>query len=149
MKAGVSLVLVAFLLAACGLVPEPAAGLECQRMPADGRERREGEGPLAPGGPLAGLPVTDMDAADVGARAQELGFGVTYRYSYDVGPQPDSGSTGFSECWCVPPPEGRVFAVAYDSIGRIVVMVDSATARDSVRPQPVAGWGCEDGPAST
>jgi hypothetical protein len=142
--------LLAFLVAACGLVPEAPAGLECQRMPAGGGELREGEDPLAPDGPLANLPVTEMEAGEVGARAEEQGYDVTYRYMYDVGPQPESGSTGYSECWCVPPPPGRVFAVSYDAIGRIIVMVDSGEHRDSVRPQPVQGWGCEEEePAST
>jgi hypothetical protein len=143
------LILAVFPVAACGLVPEAPTGLECQRMPAGGGELREGEDPLAQGGPLAGLPVTDMEAAEVGARAVELGFDVTYRYMYDVGPQPESGGSGYSECWCVPPPPGRVFGVSYDSIGRIVVMVDSGEQRDSVRPQPVQGWGCGGEPAST
>ena len=149
MRSALSLTAVAFLLAACGLVPETPAGLECQRMPAGGGELREGEDPLAAGGPLAGLPVTEMAAADLGARAEELGLGVTYRYHYDVGAQPESGSQGYSECWCVPPPPGRVTGVSYDAIGRIIVMVDSGEARDTVRPQPVEGWGCEEEPVSS
>ena len=149
MRPAQSLTAVAFLLAACDLVPEAPAGLECQRLPSDGGELREGEDPLAAGGPLAGLPVTEMAAADLGARAEELGFGVTYRYHYEVGDQPESGSQGYSECWCIPPPPGRVTGVSYDAIGRIIVMVDSGEARDSVRPQPVEGWGCEGEPVSS
>jgi hypothetical protein len=136
------------LATACGLVPEEQVGLECQRSLPDGREAREGQDPLAEGGPLEGLPVTEMTAETVGQRAEAAGFGVTYRYQYDVGPQTGNGSSGYSECWCVPPP-GEVFAVAYDSIGRVIVMVQADEARDTVRPQPVRGWGCEDAPAAS
>jgi hypothetical protein len=135
-----TLALASVLLASCGL-GDPGGGLECQRMPPDGREVREGEDPLAPGGPLAGRKVEAMTAAAVGEVAEDAGFEVTYRYSYDVGPQPESGSTGYAECWCVPPP-GRVYSVAYDSIGRVVVLAEGEP-RDSVRPQPELGWGCE------
>jgi hypothetical protein len=141
-RAGCLLLLLLLLLASCGVVGEERVGLECQRLPAGGGELREGEDPLAVDGPLANVPVGDMTAVEVAARAERAGFDVTYRYQYDVGPQPESGSTGYTECWCVPPPEGRVFAVAYDAIGRIVVMVQSDRHRDTVRPQPERGWGC-------
>ena len=112
-------------------------------MPADGGEEREGEDPLAPGGPLEGVNVSALTAAAVGEIAEDAGFGVTYRNHYKVGDQPDEGgSTGYSECWCVPP-EGRVMAVAYDSIGRVMVAVDSGEHRSAVRPQPELGWGCK------
>jgi hypothetical protein len=137
----VALVASLLSLSACVSVPENV-GLECQRAPANGQEVREGEDPLAPGGPLAGRDVAAMNAAAVGDIAEAAGFEVTYRYSYDVGPQPEHGSMGYAECWCEPPP-GRVYAVAYDSIGRIVVMADSGQSRDAVRPQPTMGWGCE------
>lgn len=113
-------------------------------MPPGGGELREGEDPLAPGGPLADVPVTKMTAEAVAAQAERGGFEVTYRYQYDVGPQPESGSQGYAECWCVPPAPGKVFAVSYDSVGRIIVMVDSGEHRDAVRPQPKQGWGCDE-----
>ena len=147
MKAPSGLLIAALLITGCGLM-DPGGGLECQRMPPGGGELREGQDPIAPGGPLAGLNVEAMTADAIGARAEEQGFGVTYRYSYDVGPQPESGSTGYSECWCIPPPPGPVYAVAYDSIGRIVVMVEGPP-RDSVRAQPERGWGCDEAPASS
>ena len=40
-------------------------------------------------------------------------------------------------------PDGRVMGVAYDSIGRVMVAVDSGEHRTTVRPQPEMGWGCE------
>lgn len=129
------------LLASCGFELNPT-GLECQRTPADGRELREGEDPLASDGPLGGIDVAAMNAAEVGELAEQAGVGVTYRYSYDVGEQPDTGSQGYAECWCTPP-DGQVSDVVYDSIGRVVVMVDSGEHRAAVRPQPQLGWGCE------
>jgi hypothetical protein len=132
------------LLTACGLIPEPSVGLECQRMPVGGGELREGQDPMAEGGPLEGAPLNRMTAEGVGNLAEEAGFGVTYRYQYDVGPQPEQGGIGYAECWCIPPPDGEVSGAAYDSIGRIIVFVESEQARDEVRPQPVMGWGCEE-----
>jgi hypothetical protein len=134
----VILVSVVLLLPGCGVELAPT-GLECQRTPADGREEREGEDPLAPGGPLEGVSVSALTPAAVGEIAEDAGFGVTYRNHYTVGPE--GGSTGYAECWCVPP-EGRVMAVAYDSIGRVMVAVDSGQHRTAVRPQPEMGWGC-------
>ena len=134
------LVSAVLLLPACGVELAPA-GLECQRVPADGREEREGEDPLAEGGPLEGVNVSALTAAAVGEIAEDAGFDVTYRNHYKVGDQPDEGATGYAECWCVPP-EGRVMAVAYDSIGRVMIAVDSGQHRTTVRPQPEMGWGC-------
>jgi hypothetical protein len=131
------------LLSSCGVELVPT-GLECQRTPAGGHQLREGEDPLAPGHVLAGRDVASMSAEAVGDIVEEAGLGVTYRYSYKVGPQPEAGgATGYSECWCVPPP-GRVMGVSYDTIGRVIVVVESGEHRDSVRPQPERGWGCED-----
>jgi hypothetical protein len=141
MRVALALVLL-WLLTACGLELAPS-GLECQRIPADGGEVREGQDPQAEGHVLAGRDVTDMSAEAVGRVVEQGGLGVTYRYHYLVGEQPDNGSGGYSECWCVPPP-GPVSSVAYDAIGRVVVFVDSAEHRDSVRPQPERGWGCDD-----
>ena len=143
MKAASGLVLGAIALSACGLM-DPGGGLECQRTPPGGGEVREGEDPLAEGGPLAGRNIAAMTSAQVGAIAEDAGFDVTYRYSYDVGPQPENGGTGYAECWCIPPP-GKVYAASYDSIGRVVVMAEGEP-RDAVRPQPERGWGCESEP---
>ena len=138
---GTLILAVLLVLPACGIELAPT-GLECQRMPADGGEEREGEDPLAPGGPFEGVNVSGLTAADVGEIAENAGFGVTYRNSYTVGDQPDTGAAGYSECWCVPP-TGRVSGVSYDSIGRVIVMVESGEHHTTVRPQPEMGWGCE------
>jgi len=117
-------------------------------MPANGGEAREGEDPLAPGGPLEGVNVSGLTAAAVGEIAEDAGFGVTYRNHYKVGAQPETGSEGYSECWCVPP-TGRVSGVSYDAIGRVIVLVESGEHHTTVRPQPEAGWGCDNPPVAT
>jgi hypothetical protein len=139
--------LFALIITGCGVFELAPSGLECQRMPAGGRDLSEGRDPLAEDGPLAGLDLGAMSAAEVGNVATEAGLGVTWRFEYDVGEQPESGSVGYAECWCVPPPTGRVSGAAYDSLGRVVVFVDSGEHRANVRPQPELGWGCE--PEST
>lgn len=138
----VGLAMLSILSVGCGFELAPS-GLECQRTPADGRDLSEGRHPLADDEPLAGLDVRSMGAAEIGDAAVDAGLGVTWRYSYDVGEQPETGSVGYSECWCVPPPGGAVIDVAYDSLGRIVVLVDSGEHRTSVGPQPRLGWGCD------
>jgi len=139
--------LIALVVTGCGAFELAPSGLECQRTPADGGDLSEGRDPTAQGEPLAGLNLGAMSAAEVGDVATEAGLGVTWRFEYAVGEQPESGSAGYAECWCVPPPSGRVSGAAYDSIGRIVVFVDSGEHRSAVRPQPELGWGCE--PEST
>ena len=139
--------LFALAVAACGGFEFGPTGLECQRMPAGGGDMSEGRDPKAPGEPLSDLNLDAMSPAAVGDVATEAGLGVTWRYEYKVGEQPESGASGYAECWCVPPPGGRVSDVAYDSIGRVVVFVDSGEHRSTVRPQPESGWGCE--PEST
>jgi hypothetical protein len=136
--------LLALSLFAVGCGMDFSSGLECQRTPADGRDLSEGRHPLAEGEPLAGLDASAMTAAEIGAAAEEADLGVTYRYYYDVGEQPESGAVGYSECWCVPPPGGQVTDVLYDSIGRVIVMVDSGEHRSSEGSQPRRGWGCEE-----
>ena len=108
---------------------------------ADGREERGGEDPLAEGGPLEGVNVSALTAAAVGGIAEDAGFDVTYRNHYKVGDQPEERLHGLRRM-LVRAPEGRVMAVAYDSIGRVMVAVDSGEHRTTVRPQPEMGWGC-------
>lgn len=139
--------LVALAVTGCDGFELGPSGLECQRMPADGGDLSQGRDPKAQGEPLAGLNLGAMSAAEVGDVATEAGLGVTWRYEYLVGEQPESGANGYAECWCAPPPGGRVTDAAYDSIGRIIVFVDSGEHRSTVPPQPRLGWGCE--PEST
>ena len=127
----------------CGLLPWAGqnTGLACQRDAAPGAVVQEGD-PLDPGQPLAGLDVAAMNAIEVGHAAVDAGLAVTWRYGYAIGPPMEGGSQGYSECWCIPPPDGRVSGVAYDSIGALVVFVDSGQTMAAARPQPRLGWGC-------
>ena len=142
---GVLVSLIALVVTGCGAFELAPSGLECQRMPAGGGDLSQGRDPKEQGEPLAGLNLGAMSAAEVGDVATEAGLGVTWRYEYGVGeePEPGAGASGYAECWCVPPPGGRVTDAAYDSIGRIIVFVDSGEQRSTVRPQPEFGWGCE------
>lgn len=49
---------------------------------------------------------------------------------------------GFSECWCEPPPDGRVTGVAYGMASELVVFVSSDRTMSTPREQPPRGWGC-------
>ena len=72
---------------------------------------------------------------------------MTWRFSYAIGAA-HSGN-GYSECWCIAPPAGRVTQVLYDSTGGLIVFVDSGQVRASAPQQPRLGWGCEEQAAAT
>jgi hypothetical protein len=108
----------------------------CQIAAPSGFDVRTGD-PLAVGEPIANAPVTRMSPRQVGDTARAVGLAVTWRYDVHVGAQ-----TGFSECWCIPPDDGRVTGVAYGMAGELVVFVDSGRTAEKVREQPARGWGC-------
>lgn len=136
-------ILAAAMCAGCALLPWPDenTGIVCQRGVGPGDVVREGD-PLAPGEPMAGIDVTSMTAAEVGRAAVERGLAVTWRYGFDIGEA--EGAHGYSECWCVAPPAGRVTEVLYDSTGGLIIFVDSGQVLAVARPQPHLGWGCDD-----
>ena len=139
-------ILVAAMCAGCSLASAWAdgnTGIVCQRGVGEGTVR--GDAPLAAGEPMAGLDVTSMTAAQVGTAAVERGLAVTWRYGFDIGEA--HGTSGYSECWCVAPPGGRVTDVLYDSTGALIVFVDSGQVLPAARQQPHLGWGCEEGAA--
>lgn len=111
----------------------------CQIAPAPGSTVREGE-PLAPGEPMAGVPVTTMTPRQVGEVALARGLKVTWRYDYRFAGDP---SLGFNECWCEPPPDGRVIDVAYGMASELVVFVEAISPVPGPRSQPPRGWGCQ------
>lgn len=76
-------------------------------------------------------------AADAFERAD---VAVSWRYTYATGPD---DRTGYSECWCVPPPDGTVEHVDVTEGSWAVVFVRRDTAINGGRPQPEFGWGCE------
>jgi hypothetical protein len=138
-------ILVAAMCAGCGMLPwsDEGTGMACQQDPDPGDAVREGD-PLAAGQPLAGLDVRAMTAAAIGTAAVDHDLPVTWRYYYDVGAPFEGGSAGYSECWCVAPPDGHVTQVAYDGMGGLIVFVDSGQRLGASRSQPRLGWGCGD-----
>lgn len=145
--APVSLATLALVLAGCGAgfapVGPPGAtdqgSLGCQVAPQPGATVREGE-PLAAGEPMAGVPVTTMTPRQVGEVARARGLKVTWRFLYQF---IDDASLGANECWCEPPPDGRVTDVAYGMASELVVFVEAAAPLDGPRSQPPRGWGCQ------
>jgi len=138
------LILVAILCAGCALMPwsDDNTGIVCQRGVGPGVANLDNVDPLAPGQPMAGIDVTAMNPAEVGNAAVERGLAVTWRYQYDIGEA--HGASGYSECWCVAPPGGRVTDVLYDSTGALIVFVDAGVVLATARQQPRLGWGCDE-----
>src|SRR5688572_15864656 len=138
------LILVATLCAGCALLPwsDDNTGLVCQRGVGPGLANLDNVDPLAHGQPMAGIDVTAMSPAEAGIAAVERGLAVTWRYQYDIGA--GDGASGYSECWCVAPPGGRVTQVLYDSTGGLIVFVDADVVLATARQQPRLGWGCDE-----
>lgn len=142
----VSSVALAALATACGggfapLGPPAATDigfLGCQVATPPDAIVRTGE-PLGPGEPMAGVPVTTMTPRQVGEAARARGLKVTWRYSYFLQGDP---SVGANECWCEPPPEGRVEGVAYGSASELVVFVEAGIRLPELRTPPPRGFGC-------
>ena len=132
--------LAAVLCAGCALLPwaDGNTGLVCQRGVGPGGPAREGD-PRAPGEPLAEVDVTAMTPAQAGEAAVDAGLAVTWRYTYKVGPPLEEGWQGYSECWCVAPPDGRVTDVSYDSTGGLILFVDSGQTSRPAVPSRVSG----------
>ena len=135
----------AILLAGCTGFPgiDDQTGLACQNPPREvaGADARD---PFGPGEPFANRDPTTMAAAEVAAVAIEAGLEVTYRLSYRIGEADTDGALGYSECWCVPPPIGRVTDLGFDSGGRLIIFVESGQTLAQSRAQPRMGWGCND-----
>jgi hypothetical protein len=108
----------------------------CQIAAPAGAVSKDGVDPLAPGEPMALMPVTEMTPRQVGDTARARGLKVTWRYEMSTG-----ANMGFSECWCIPPEDGEVTSVAYGMANELVVFVDSGHT-GAAREQPPRGWGC-------
>ena len=112
--------------------------LGCQVGPQPGATVRTGD-PLAAGEPLFGSGIEAMSPRQAGDTVRARGSAVTWRYMYEVG---GPGLGGFSECWCEPPPDGTISAVAYGMASEIVLFVDAGQPFATIREQPPRGWGC-------
>ena len=72
-----------------------------------------------------------------GREAEALGLVVRYHLDYATGE-----NTGYAECWCTPPPEGRVTEVFGGSRGQLIVVAET-DPKPGGRDQPTFGWGCK------
>jgi hypothetical protein len=98
-----------------------------------------GVGPAGP--PLAGATPGALPAPDASAAAS--GDSTTIEPSSEPGGVAAGvGALGFSECWCEPPPGGRVIGVAYGMASELVVFVESGLTLPAPPEQPPRGGGC-------
>ena len=49
---------------------------------------------------------------------------------------------GYGECWCVPPPEGKVVQTWWNDHGALFLMVEGVDLGHTGEDQPATGWGC-------
>ena len=49
---------------------------------------------------------------------------------------------GYGECWCVPPPEGKVVQTWWNDHGALFLMVEGVDLGHTAEDQPATGWGC-------
>lgn len=123
-------------LMGCGTVgPTQEDGLACQEPPEGNWRVGSREIPEVAG-------RRPSDAADSLARS---GIAVSWRYQYFT---EAGGQVGYSECWCVAPPDdGVVQDVTAADGGWLIVMVDRGEPIPGGRDQPVLGWGCGPDPS--
>lgn len=132
----VLVVALATVVTGCSAVPNlDQGGMGCHK----GGNGKQPDGlPTDPGQPLAGIDVVGQSPADIGRAAEAKGLTVSYRLEYATG---NYRQEGYSECWCTPPPEGRVSLVLWGSTGELIVMTETGM-KPGGRSQPVFGWGC-------
>lgn len=94
--------------------------------------------PTAEGQPFEGRPLETLTIADVVQISEEANLHVSWRYTYAV----TVTGGGYTECWCIPPPEGPIGDMFFDEAGRLLVFVGATESMLVVRAQPLGGWGC-------
>jgi hypothetical protein len=94
--------------------------------------------PSDAGQPFAGRDITVTSIDEVIQVAMDAKLDIAWRYTYET----SWNGGAYTECWCVPPPDGRVGAMFYDEAGRLLVFVASETSMFVARSQPENGWGC-------
>jgi hypothetical protein len=73
--------------------------------------------------------MTPVDAAE---RARAAGHIVVFNVQIP----------GYGECWCVPPPGGKVVQTWWNDHGALFLMVEGVDLGHTGEEQPAAGWGC-------
>jgi hypothetical protein len=123
-RPGIALLVVAIAVGGCSAVPNLDAGSAgCQN--AGGSGQREGSVPIAP--LLIGK--SPVEAASIAAaRGHRVVFSVQI--------------PGYGECWCKPPPNGKVVEAWWGQHGALWLMVEGVEAGHSADSQPFLGWGC-------
>lgn len=120
----------------CGAVgPTQEDGLACQEPP-EGNWR------------VGSRDIPDVAGRRPGDAAESLaraGIAVSWRYQYFT---EAGGRVGYSECWCVAPPDDSVVQdVTTSDEGWLIVFVNRDEPIPGGRDQPVLGWGCEPEPS--
>jgi hypothetical protein len=129
-----SAIVIAAAASGCGALRflEAQTGLACQQPP---------EAPAPADEVIEAFPdlrgKTPAQAAALLEDANEIE--VSWRYWYLTEP---GGNVGYSECWCVPPPDGVVSTAELAEGNLYIVFVDRDSPIPGGRRQPVQGWGC-------
>lgn len=124
----------------CGLIPEPQVGLACQIPP--GRPETVEAMREVPN--LIGK--TPQETAAL-LEADDPGVEVTWRYHYST--QAADDTVGYSECWCIPPPDGEVTSTEITEFNQLLIFVSRDGPIVGGRAQPTLGWGCEEAEATS
>lgn len=122
-------VLIASIVAGCSLVPNMDSGTS-------GCSNAQGVGPRdavgMEGETSSVAPVFGKDPTTAARIAQAMGHTVVFNVQI----------TGYGECWCVPPPEGRVTEAMFTDRGALMLFVDGVDEGHTAANQPPTGWGC-------
>jgi hypothetical protein len=123
-RPGIALLVVAIAVGGCSAVPNLDAGNA-------GCQNAQGPGPASGPVPFASEVIgrSPVDAASIAALR---GHTVVFRVNL-----PDYG-----ECWCKPPPNGRVTQAWWNGHGALYLMVEGVEASHSADSQPFLGWDC-------
>ena len=108
------------------LVPNQDHGSSgCQNARGIGPASGEGEPPIA-------AELIGRAPAEAAATAATQGHTVVFNVQIE----------GYGECWCVPPPEGKVVEAWWGQHGALWLMVDGVDEGHTGANQPARGRGC-------
>jgi hypothetical protein len=125
-------VLLASLVAGCSMVPNMDHGSSgCSN--AVGIGPRSGDGPVTQNLNDSVIPELDgLSPAAAAAAAVAQGHTVVFNVQIE----------GYGECWCLPPPEGKVISSWWNSHGALFLQIEGVEEGHTPDDQPAAGWGC-------
>jgi hypothetical protein len=115
------LVAVGTIVAGCSMVPNMDAG-------SAGCQNAMGIGVASDDAPEVMAEVGGLSAADAASRLEAKGHTVVF-------------NTG-GDCWCVPPPGGRVTEAWFGQRGALWLWVDGVDPALTAGEPPVLGYGC-------